>query len=236
MPPKHRIQAITFDAAGTIMQVRDPVGETYARFARDLGEKLSPEALDAGFRTVFPHMPPMAFPHRGDTARVRAERAWWRDLVERVVQTAGHVADFDRYFDTLFAHYASGKAWRAYPEAHGALKSARRRGLRVGIISNFDSRLPPILRQLGFDHLVDTVVYSTQCGAAKPDPRIFHQTVEVLQSQPENTLHVGDNLEADYHGACAAGLRAVHLDRRKRMAAGDIPVIRHLDELDPHLA
>ena len=235
MGEKTPVQAITFDAAGTLMRIAEPVGETYARFADDLGAKLPPQALDEGFRSAFAHMPPMAFPGLDEVKRLRAERDWWRELVERVVRHAGSLPDFDAYFEALFSHYASGAAWRAYPEAHQALRSARGRGLRVGVVSNFDSRLPLILRELGFESLIDTVVYSTGCGAAKPDARIFRHALEALDARPEVALHVGDSLEADYHGASAAGMRAVHLHRGDSPAAGNIPTVKHLGELDSYL-
>ena len=226
------IQAITFDAAGTLMRIAEPVGETYARFAAHRGGNLSPQALDAGFRGEFANMPPMAFPDLDEAMLLGAERDWWRALVERVVRHAGGVPDFDAYFDTLFSHYAGGAAWRAYPEAHQALESARARGLRIGVVSNFDSRLPPILRELGFESLVDIVVYSTRCGAAKPDARIFQRALQTLGATPKTALHVGDNLHADYHGATAAGMTAVYLQRRNEPLAHDIATIRHLGELD----
>ncbi len=239
MGEKTPIQAITFDAAGTLMEIAEPVGETYARFAHDLGVKLSPRGLEEGFRDAFAHMPPMAFPGLDEVKRLRAERDWWHALVKRAVRHGGGLpdfnADFETYFDALFSHYASGAAWRAYPEAHQALHSARGRGLRVGVVSNFDSRLLSILRELGFESLVDTVVYSAGCGAAKPDARIFHHALEALGAAADTALHVGDSLEADYHGASAAGLRAVHLHRGDSAAAGNIPTVKHLGELDPYL-
>ena len=235
MGKKNAIQAITFDAAGTLMGVAEPVGETYARFARDWGASLSPEALAVGFREVFPTMPPMAFPGLDEAARLRAERAWWHELVARVVRPAGDVPRFDEYFDALFTHYAGAGAWRAYPEAHEALRRAHERGLRVAVISNFDSRLPPILHELGFESLLDTVVYSTGCGAAKPDARIFRQALETMGATADTTLHVGDSLDADYHGARLAGIRAVHLHRGDSPTAANVPTIKHLGELDSHL-
>ncbi len=235
MGKKTAIQAITFDAAGTLMAVAEPVGETYAQFAHDLGASLCPQALAVGFREAFPAMPPMAFPGLEQAARVRAERAWWHELVARVVRQAGDVPRFDEYFDALFAHYAGGAAWRAYPEAREALRSARGRGLRVGVVSNFDSRLPAILRDLGFESLLDTVVTSSGCGAAKPDVRIFRHALEALGAAADSALHVGDSLDADYHGASAAGMTAVYLERRDRPARDNIPTIKHLGELGPYL-
>lgn len=231
MSSQQPLRAITFDAAGTLIRVAEPVAETYARLAREHGGELSPQALDTGFREVFADMPPMAFAERDPAALVRCERSWWRDLVARVIQHAGQVAAFDAYFDALFAYYAGGHAWRAYPEAHAALQSARQRGMRIAVVSNFDSRLPPILRTLGLEARVDVVVYSTGCGAAKPDPRIFEHALQVLDTPAEAALHVGDNLNADYHGALAAGMRALHLERHARAPRGNIPTIRHLGEI-----
>lgn len=226
------MRAITFDAAGTLIRVADPVGETYSRIAADVGARLSPTALDAAFRDVFPIMPAMAFPNLAGPAIVEAERAWWRDLVERVVRHAGGVGAFDSYFDALFSHYADPSAWRVYPESHQVLRLARARGLGVAVASNFDSRLLPILRELGIEALVDDIVYSTGCGAAKPDPRIFQHAMEALGSTPETTLHVGDNLHADYHGAAAIGMTAVYLNRRGGAVEDGITTIEHLGELD----
>ena len=39
-----------FDAAGTLIELREPVGETYARVARAHGVALSPDQLEATFR------------------------------------------------------------------------------------------------------------------------------------------------------------------------------------------
>jgi len=232
METKSPYSAITFDAAGTLIRVAEPVGETYARIAAEVGTTLSPAALDAAFREVFPAMPPMAFPDVDEPDLRDAERGWWRDLVARVVRHAGDVDAFDDYFDALFAYYADGAAWRTYPESHGVLESVRRRGLRIAVVSNFDSRLPPILRKLGLAPLVDTIIYSTGCGAAKPSPRIFHYTLEQLGVTPKSTLHVGDSLSADFDGAGAAGLKAVHLNRADGIPEGVFPVIRHLGELE----
>ncbi|MDX2314905.1 MAG: HAD-IA family hydrolase [Gammaproteobacteria bacterium] len=232
MQAHSRIQAVTFDAAGTLIRVADPVGETYSRIARDMGASLSAAALDAAFRDVFPSMPAMAFPDLDESGIVDAERAWWRDLVERVVRHAGGIDELDSYFETLFRHYARACAWRVYPDSLRVLRSARARGLRVAVVSNFDSRLLPILRELGIEELTDGVVYSTGCGAAKPDRRIFDHAMDALGSTPETTLHVGDNLHADYHGASGAGMTAVYLNRHEKAVEDNIASVRHLGELD----
>ena len=65
----------------------------------------------------------------------------------------------------------------------------------------------------GVTERVDSVVYSTEAGAAKPDPKIFQTVCQRLEVAADEVLHIGDNRTADYVGACAAGLHALWLSR-----------------------
>ncbi len=78
-----------FDAAGTLIELREPVGETYARVAREFDVELSARRLDEAFRHAFRAAPAMAFP--GETPeRIRElERNWWLAVVRRTIQSAG---------------------------------------------------------------------------------------------------------------------------------------------------
>ena len=207
-------RAVLLDASGTLIEVARPLGETYSALARDFGGDLDPDTLAAGFRTEFAHAPPMAFPGKRGADLDRAERGWWHAVVERVTGAAGGVPEFDAYFDHLYAHYASAEAWRVYPEVPAVLASLRERGIVLAVVSNFDSRLPPLLDGLGLAAFFDAVVCSGEAGAAKPDGAIFAHALAVLGVEASKALHVGDNPEADYDGALAAGIEALLVDRR----------------------
>ena len=227
-----RIEAVTLDAAGTLIGVARPVGETYAAIARAHGAALERDALARGFRDEFPRMRPMAFGRLAGAALDIAERDWWRELVRRVTDRAGGVTGFDAYFDALYAHYASRDAWRLYDEVPGVLRRLAARGVPVAVVSNFDSRLPGILDALGVGGLVTAVVHSTAAGAAKPDARIFHAALAALGTRAARTLHAGDSHAADYRGALGAGMQAVHLVRGGAPRDGDAVRITDLDALD----
>ena len=207
-------RAVLLDAAGTLIDVAEPLGETYSRFAREFGGDLDPGALTAGFRAAFRDMPPMAFPGKHGADLDRAERGWWRIVVGRVFGAAGGVPEFDACFDRLYAHYASARAWRVFPEAPEVLAALRERGAALAVVSNFDSRLPPLLEAMGLAAYFDAVVCSGQAGAAKPDRAIFGHALAALGVEAPEALHVGDSREADYDGARAAGIEALLLDRR----------------------
>ena len=220
-------RAVLLDAAGTLIDVSSPLGDTYSRLARNFGGDLDPDTLTAGFRTAFAETPPMAFPGRRGADLDRAERGWWRTVVERVTGAAGGVPEFDAYFDRLYAHYASAHAWRVYPEVPAVLSTLRERGVALAVVSNFDSRLPPLLDALGLATFFDAVVCSGEAGAAKPDGAIFAHALAALGVEASEALHVGDSRVADYDGARAAGIEALHVVRGAASnRAGTIPDLR----------
>jgi putative hydrolase of the HAD superfamily len=212
MPP---IKAIFFDAAGTLFETREPVGETYARLARAYGIDASAEIVDAGFRCSFRNAAPLAFgPGRGTDELRRLERDWWRGLVAKTFARIGQFADFEVYFNVLFDFFADPANWVADPEAPPILRTLREYGLIVGVISNFDYRLYRILDGLGLGRWFDSVTISSEAGFAKPSPRIFQAALERHQLAPEEALHVGDSGHLDVAGASAAGVAAVLLNHR----------------------
>lgn len=80
---------------------------------------------------------------------------------------------------------------------------------------------------------VDFTLVSEEAGYHKPDPRIFTAALELAgQTQPHQTIYVGDNLEADIHGALAAGITPIFLNAKNGPAApAGVRCIRHLTEL-----
>jgi FMN phosphatase YigB (HAD superfamily) len=52
------------------------------------------------------------------------------------------------------------------------------------------------------------LTFSNEFGWLKPDPRIFHHTLDRLDALPDRALHVGDMEGLDVEGARAAGLYA----------------------------
>jgi len=225
--------AVTLDAAGTLFEVAEPVGTTYARLAARHGITLAPAEVERGFRTALAAAPPLAFPGGSPARLADHERAWWYAVVRRTFGAAGMSSHFDACFAELFDFYARAAAWRVFADAPEALRALRARGLRVGVVSNFDTRLIGLLDQLGLAPLVDRIVHSTRAGVAKPDPAIFHLALEALGVPPAEALHAGNEVVADVEGARAAGLRAVLVDREGRLAPlpPGVPRVRTLAEL-----
>jgi putative hydrolase of the HAD superfamily len=231
------VRAVTLDAAGTLIAVAEPVGETYARVAARHGLRVPAAVAEDRFRRAMTSQAPLAFPGAGEAERPARERAWWYAVVRGALGATAPSAALDAAADELFAHYADAAAWLVFPEVPAVLDALRARGLRLAVVSNFDGRLLPLLAALGISERVDAVVPSSLAGSAKPDARIFHAALARLDVSPAAALHVGDDLSLDVTGARRAGLRAALVDRHGRTPAAPagVPVLRSLDRL-PQLA
>jgi len=227
-------RAVTFDAAGTLIDVAEPVGATYARVAGRHGIRVAADDVERRFRAALAGAPPLAFAPGSPLRVADHERAWWYAVVRQALGRTGDAPGFDACFDALFAHYAGAAAWQVFPDALPALRTLRARGIRSAVVSNFDARLVPLLAALDVAPWVDRVVASARAGAAKPDPAVFAVALEALGVPAAEAIHVGDGPVADVEGARAAGMRAVLLDRARRRPAvpAGVRIIESLAELE----
>ena len=207
-------KVIFFDAAGTIFETRAPVGESYARIAREYGVDATAAQVGAGFRRAFHNADGLAFGpgHSGPELRAM-ERRWWRDIVADTFAGLGAFTDFDAYFDALFAFFGDPMNWRADPQAALTLERLKSNGLELGVISNFDYRLYRILDGLRLSRYFDSITISSEAGYAKPSPKLFEAALAHHNVASDDALHVGDVEHLDVEGAQAAGIAAVLIDR-----------------------
>lgn len=222
------LRGVLFDATGTLIELREPVGKTYARVAREFDVALSADRLSAAFGRCFQTAPPMLFPEAPTERIPELERGWWLAVVRRTIEDSDPSArfrSFDRYFEKLYAAYSSAECWRARPGSHEVLRSLRARGLATGVVSNFDHRLTKIMKQLDFSELLKSITLPADARAQKPDPRIFEFALERIGFAAQQVAFVGDDALRDLRGAREAGMTAI-----------DVATLATLEELPDRLS
>ena len=158
-----------------------------------------------------------------------AWRDYFRVLLARVgVPPAQHEAVIDSLWE---AHERVGLWTVACEGALDLVGRLKRRGIRLGVVSNAEGRVAQHLDTAGFGGAFETVVDSHLVGVAKPDPAIFRIALERLSLAPEQAVFVGDLPEVDVRGAHDAGLTAVLLDRHGLYPDVDAQRIASLAEL-----
>jgi 2-haloalkanoic acid dehalogenase type II len=118
---------------------------------------------------------------------------------------------------------------RLYDDTLSALEALRNH-YSLALITNGNTDLC----RLGLDGMFAVVTVAQDCQLWKPDSRIFHLPLQELRLPPHQAVHVGDHQRDDVHGASAAGMKTVWINRRSaRKAAWCAPdvEIRSLAEL-----
>ena len=107
---------------------------------------------------------------------------------------------------------------------------------KLHIITNgFKEAQQAKLNQSNIDHYFLTVTNSEMVGVKKPNPKIFHHALHIANATLENSLMIGDNLEADILGALNIGMDAICFNYHKEVLAPNIIGIDHLLELKNHI-
>lgn len=231
-----RYAAVLLDVGDTLIGPAVPFGVVYARVLASHGLELDPARLQAAILDTVAwsmrEIPPGVdryghFPG--------GESEYWRHFSRRVLEQAtGAEVDGnlgDRALDGLRDAFKAPSAWEVFPDVVPVLAALTARGVSLGIVSNWDSRLPAVLDMLDLSRWFAAVGVSHLEGVEKPDPRLFHVVLRRLAVDPSAALHVGDVPELDGAGARAAGVDCLIVDRRDKLGGADVPAVRDLSAL-----
>ncbi|MFY0603630.1 MAG: YjjG family noncanonical pyrimidine nucleotidase [Flavobacteriaceae bacterium] len=65
------------------------------------------------------------------------------------------------------------------------------------------------------------IITSESVGVKKPNPKVFHHALKKANALPQNSLMIGDNLEADIQGAIDCNLSVIHCNFEKQKVTLD---------------
>ncbi|EKX46016.1 hypothetical protein GUITHDRAFT_138503 [Guillardia theta CCMP2712] len=203
--------------AGTLMYLKEPPGETYARFARDFAVSIDPNLdINQSFKRVISSLPPLDYSNLPEDEEkvLEMEKAWWKEAVSQVVgeEAAGseHAPskNFDGYFEALFHHFGKGTAWALYADRWLCWME---------------------LKEEQVTELASFMVLPKSARALKPQEEAFAAAVraadevwggENQSSRMLRCLHVGDSIPCDVEGALRCGIHAVCVDRKGKHSDG----------------
>lgn len=206
---------IFFDGMGTLIGLRASVGEIYGAIAARYGIVADPTRLTLVFREVFSQAPPLALGPAEALTLQMAENNWWQTLVAQVFAQAQIplTPEFPAFFQELYGYFARPELWFVYADVIPTLEYWRQRGVILGVLSNFDSRLLEILDSLHLSPYFHRIIVSSQYSFAKPQREIFQEALLPFSFSPQAVWHIGDSVREDYQGAQQAGWQAFLIAR-----------------------
>ncbi len=230
-----RYDVVFLDAQGTLLTAHPSTAAIYGGVCARLGHEVDHAEVGGTIKALwaeYRQSPPMD--DRYDTSD-ETTRAWWADFNTRLYHRLGLNGELEQFLEEMWRVFGVPENYRLYPEVVDVLAELRSRGYRLGVVSNWDSRLIPLCERLGVTPHMEFVVASAAVGVEKPDRRIFDLALARAGVPAHRVVHVGDDYEADVLGAQGAGIDAIHLvrDGLLSQASLQIPTLQGLLDLLP---
>lgn len=203
------IRAVFLDFGGTLVRSSPEPFEAMRPVLETFGLGISIDRYVEANHRVLPRLQPQQYSSLGQSP------SFWDRVHAAALEELG-VVGRDDVVRAIRAAVTSPEWHRPYPETESVLRALRGLGVSLHVVSNNTDYLLESVRRLGWDGRFDSLTYSQEAGAEKPDRRVFELALRRAGCLPEDGLFVGDSWEADYLGARRAGLRAVWLNRDGR--------------------
>ena len=231
---------LIFDSYGTLMELDDFYGRLQQGFKK-LGVSLP---MDVVKRAAHAEMR-----HYMKGARLANCLDSWNNLrrdcaqiLENTIREQGYRIDLpaEKVMDVL----SDAVVYKPFDDIKSSLEKLKARGVRLGVLSNWDFKLQAALEDAGIAHLFDFVLSSAQVGLEKPAREFFERGLSLARKvvpdlKARDCFYVGDHYEKDVLGARGAGLSPLWLVRDARDlpsgdthdADDDVPRLRSVRDL-----
>jgi putative hydrolase of the HAD superfamily len=199
------LRAVLFDVDFTLFRPGPELGpEGYRRLGERHGLVLDPlrysDARAAAIETL-----------QGDRELVHDEEVWIAFTEQIVLGMGGDAPRARSCAVDMVREWERHENFALYEDALPVLDDLRRRGIRIGLVSNGQRDLDEFTAHHALE--VDAIVGSKAHGRVKPHASIFVAALRALDATPDVAAMVGDSYEDDIEGARAIGMRAILLDR-----------------------
>jgi putative hydrolase of the HAD superfamily len=91
------------------------------------------------------------------------------------------------------------------------------------------------MKNSGIDKYFQTITNSEMAGVKKPNPKIFEYALSKANVEKQNSIMIGDCIDADVNGALNFGIDAIHFNENKIEIPNHIKQVNHLIELKKYL-
>jgi 2-haloacid dehalogenase len=197
----------TFDCYGTLI---DWNGGVRAELARVFGDERADELLER-YHEVEPELE-------------RDGELSYRQVMTEAMRRLGAPAGEE------YSLAESLPGWRAFPEVRASLEEARKRGWKLGILSNTDDDFIAA-SQVQIGVTFDEVIVAGEIGSYKPGHKHWQEFFMRTRAPREGHVHVAASLFHDIAPANELGLQSIWINRLGETAPDGARPTRELHDL-----
>src|SRR5215216_6022000 len=160
------LDCVLFDAGDTLLAPAPSFQGRFVAVAAAAGLPLEEAAVDAAIAEAV-----RAAEWPSDWTDPATQRSFWVGFYRQVLAALGHRNDGLQVAEALFAAFSDPAGYRLFDDVRPALEALAARGVKLGVVSNFEPWLEDILALQGVDHLFAAVAISGKLGVASPTRR-----------------------------------------------------------------
>ena len=226
------IKAVFFDLYQTLVRYQPSQEELEAKALKSFGINVTADALHHPILTANEYIY-QQIAKRPLSQRTREETmALYMEYQRIFLKEAGITAEERVVLGLLGMMQQAKMDLVLFDDVPAALDGLKKRGLKLGLISNIERDMTATLNKLSLSSRLDFVVTSQDAGFTKPQPEIFRYALKQAGVLPAEAVYIGDQYQVDIIGAQKAGMKGILLDRdgyyKEKL---DCPKIKSLKEL-----
>ncbi|UCD54364.1 MAG: HAD-IA family hydrolase [Dehalococcoidia bacterium] len=224
------IKAVFFDWLNTIAHPEPDRHELFSKVAQELGIELPPQKLIKAIHVAESQVPAGAPPRwsegKDEGPFIRYQEVLSTELGVKMPRET--MLEFTRRISRLVR--GGSVTWVLYDDVLPTVKTLKKRGLILGLISNL------IIGKVELESYLNFIVTAKEIGVDKPQPPIFLAALERAGVNASEAVYIGDQYETDVVGARGVGIKPVLIDRYDLMPeVTDCPRIHSLSEVIQYL-
>ena len=227
------IRGVFFDVGDTLVHLTESMPTVLAREAAAAGVTIERERVAKVEIVTRARLAERATTRRPFSFPPGESRRFWTSIYLDVLGEHLSTACATEIAERVYAHFSSPRAYGVYPDVVPALGQLRDLGIRLGVISNWESWIGQLIAHHDLDRWFDWVIASGDVKVEKPNTRIFDIALERSGFVVDEVLYIGDSPATDVAGARHAGWRAILLQRdsETRDPTGALATVSSLREL-----
>jgi putative hydrolase of the HAD superfamily len=210
------IQAVFFDVGYTMLAPHPSIEDVVMMVCEERGTPVDRSCLES-------YMPHAEATLRGmvrsnpwiwseDSAIEMVWRAYFTDLLRPCLSRLSR-KELAACAEAVRIVFEQASSYALFPDVLPVLDTLYKRGITLGIISDWGISLGLILRHHDLIQYFKFAVISAAVRLSKPDPELFQTALRRADAIADYTLHIGDSYPLDVLGARAAGITPILLDR-----------------------
>lgn len=119
-----------------------------------------------------------------------------------------------------------------FPHAHETLQYLQNKYTLHLISNGFKEASELKIGNTNIGPYFNNIIISEIIGVNKPDPAIFRHALDLAGAEKQESIMIGDSLEADIYGALNFGMDAIYFNPFSAPKPNDVPLqVTHLKEL-----